>query len=186
MSEYTKTPPFRAAFANVITPKQPKTEGKKPRFELVALFDADADLTGLKKAAKAAIEEKWPDEKKRPKNLKSPFRDQGDQEYEGFKEGNIYVNMWSYEKPAVVGSEKVDGKFIHLDEDEFYSGCFAHAKVKPFCYDVDGNRGVAFYMGNIQKIKDGERLGGGRANPEDDFEAAESEAGSSDDDDLFG
>ncbi|PWG75044.1 hypothetical protein DF186_14750, partial [Enterococcus hirae] len=41
--------------------------------------------------------------------------------------------------------------------------------IRPFTYDVSGNRGVAFGLQNVQKLRDGDPLGG-RTKPEDDFE----------------
>ena len=50
-----------------------------------------------------------------------------------------------------------------------YSGCYANVSVTFYAYKTDAGSGIAAGLGNIQKVKDGEPLGGA-SNPEDDFE----------------
>jgi hypothetical protein len=64
--------------------------------------------------------------------------------------------------------------------------------VTAYAYDKAGNRGVAFGLQNIQKLKDGEAFDG-RSKPEDDFQPVAAPAGSSSGsaaagaaDDMFG
>jgi hypothetical protein len=57
-----------------------------------------------------------------------------------------------------------------IEEKDFYSGCFARATVRAFAYSNKGNNGVAFGLQNIQKLRDGDPLGG-RTRPSDDFQA---------------
>jgi len=57
-----------------------------------------------------------------------------------------------------------------LDETEVYSGCYGRASVNFFPYSHKGNRGVACGLNNVQKLADGESLGG-RSRAEDDFDA---------------
>ena len=65
--------------------------------------------------------------------------------------------------------------FIDVDKDEFYSGCYGRASVNFFAFNVGGNKGIACGLNNLQKLEDGERLGGSISSAEDDF-------GSTDDD----
>ena len=55
-----------------------------------------------------------------------------------------------------------------LDKAEVYSGCYARVSLNFYAFNTNGNKGVACGLGNIQKIKDGEPLGG-RTNAADDF-----------------
>ena len=57
-----------------------------------------------------------------------------------------------------------------IDSTEVYSGCYARASINFFPYNQAGNKGIACGLNNIQKLEDGEYLGG-RSRPEDDFEA---------------
>lgn len=163
------TPVFRVSYPNVFKPKRNELSGKD-EYSIVALFEKGADLSELKKAAAKAIEEKWgPDKAKWPSNIRTPFRDQGEKDGEkgmpaGYEKGAIFLNLKSSQRPGVVDSKVVD----IIDESEFYAGCYARATVSCYAYDQKGNRGVAFGLGNLQKVKDGEPLGG-RTKPQNDF-----------------
>lgn len=165
MAENVMTPEFRVSFPNVFRPQKPLQEGADPKYGLTMLFPKGADLSPLKKAAEAAVAEKWgTDKTKWPKNLRSPFRDQGEKKFEGYESGGVFITATSKQKPGLV-----DGSVQPIiDEAEFYPGCYARATVRAFAYDAAGNRGVAFGLQNVQKTRDGEPLGG-RSRPENDF-----------------
>ena len=55
-----------------------------------------------------------------------------------------------------------------LDRSEVYSGCYARVSLSFYAFNSNGNKGVACGLGNIQKVRDGEPLGG-RTNAADDF-----------------
>ena len=59
-----------------------------------------------------------------------------------------------------------------LDRDEVYSGCYAKVSLNFYAFNSNGNRGVACGLGNIQKIRDSEYLGG-RTSATDDFSTVE-------------
>ncbi len=65
---------------------------------------------------------------------------------------------------------------------EVYAGMYAIATLRPFVYDVNGNRGVSFGLQNIQILRDGEPLDG-RMRPEQEFEAVEQDDVFDDEDD---
>lgn len=193
MSTKVTTPKFRVAFPKVFKAHRNDLSGKD-EFSLVALFAKGEDLTSLKKAAQAAIEKKFgADRAKWPKNLKTPFRDQGDREKEnengemvlpqGYEKGAIYLNLKSNQRPGLVGPDM--GAII--DEADFYGGCYARASINAYAYDTKGNRGVAFGLVNIQKLEDGDHFGN-RTRPEDDFSpvaTGSAEESTSTTDDLF-
>ncbi|MCI6276156.1 MAG: DUF2815 family protein, partial [Clostridium sp.] len=60
-----------------------------------------------------------------------------------------------------------------LDQSEVYSGCYARLTLNFYAYAASGNKGIAAGLGNVQKLEDGEPLGG-FTRAEDDFEAIES------------
>lgn len=165
----TVTPKFRVSYPNVFKARKNELNGKE-EFSVVALFDKGADLTALKKAAQEATIKKWgADKTKWPTNIRSPFRDQGEREKEGtlpagHEKGAIFMNFKSTQKPGVVDQQVQP----IIDEADFYAGCYAIASVNAYAYDQKGNRGVSFGLGNLQKVKDGEPLGG-RTRAQDDF-----------------
>ena len=46
------------------------------------------------------------------------------------------------------------------DHSEIYSGVYARVSIAFYAFNSNGNRGVACGLGNIQKTRDGEPLGG--------------------------
>jgi hypothetical protein len=55
-----------------------------------------------------------------------------------------------------------------MDRSEFYAGCWGRASVNFYAFSVNGNKGVGAGLNNLQKLEDGERLGGG-STAADDF-----------------
>lgn len=164
-SKNVKTPVFRVSFPEVFRARAME-EGKEPKYSITMLFPKGTDLSALQAACKAVIVERFgADQAKWPKGLRSPFRDQGEKEYEGYEAGAMFIRATSKQKPGLVDAQV---KPIE-DESAFYPGCFAMATIRPFYYDQKGNKGIAFGLGNIQKVRDGEPLGG-RTRPENDFE----------------
>ena len=65
-----------------------------------------------------------------------------------------------------------------LTSTEVYSGCFCNVGVNVFAYDIQTGqggrtRGVTIGLNGVQKVRDGERIGGGRPSAEDIFGAAQ-------------
>jgi len=104
-------------------------------------------------------------------SFKSPLRD-GDTERDLAKnpeyKGHYFINCNSGQKPDVVDTALNP----ILDKSEVYSGCFGRASVNFYPFSVDGNKGIAAGLNNVQKLGDGERLGGG-SRASDDFTAVE-------------
>ena len=102
-----------------------------------------------------------------PANLKLPLRD-GDidrPEDEAYAD-SYFFNANSRQAPQVVDQNVQP----ILDQSEVYSGCYGRISVNFYGFNNNGNRGIAAGLGNIQKLRDGESLGG-RSNAEEDFDA---------------
>ncbi len=88
--------------------------------------------------------------------LKLPLRD-GDTEREDEAYRDAYfINANSTTAPQIV------------DRSEVYSGCYARVSINFYAFNSNGNRGIACGLGNIQKVRDGEPLGG-KTSAADDF-----------------
>lgn len=81
-------------------------------------------------------------------------------------EGHMYMSVKSKTPPGVVDRQLNE----IIDSTEVYSGCYAKVSINAFPYNVSGNRGVSFGLNHVQKVDDGDFLGG-RSRAEDDFEA---------------
>ena len=59
-------------------------------------------------------------------------------------------------------------------EESVYSGCYGKAVIQAFSWDdPQGGKGISFGIEGFQKLKEGERLGGGRADPSKFYETVE-------------
>ena len=145
--------------------------GGDPKYSVSAIIPKSDTKTV--NAIKAAIEQakkdsvsKWGG--KVPANLKLPLRDGDiDRPDDEAYAGCYFFNANSRQAPQVVDS-KVQPI---LDQSEVYSGCYGKISVTFYGYNSNGNRGIACGLGNIQKTRDGESLGGGRVSAETDFGA---------------
>lgn len=157
-------------------------EGQEKKYTASLLIKKDdkETLSKINKAIEAAKESaKKKYGGKLPAKFKLPLND-GDidkPEDEAYA-GCYYINANCKTKPGVVDKhrEPID------DPEEVYSGCYGRASVTFYAFEVSGNKGIACGLNNIQKLKDGEPLGGrisAELDFDDDFEDDE------DDDDLL-
>lgn len=166
MSEVIRTPKFRVSFPSVFEKSGPPgTDPSKLKYSVVMLFTLDEINKDSKQkalwgqlllAAKDCAGEKWGN--KIPPGLASPFRAGTDKEqYEGYGEGVIFLTAKSERRPGIVDQnvQRI------IDPEDFYPGCFAHADVNAYAWSYMGKNGISFGLQNIQKVADGEHIGGG-------------------------
>ena len=106
------------------------------------------------------------------KILKLPLRDADEEgttstDYKGM----IFFNAKNKRRPQIVDRHK---EMIY-NEDEIYSGCYCNVMINFYAFAVEGNKGIAASLGNIQKVKDGDKLGYGGTSANSDFDALEEE-----------
>jgi hypothetical protein len=161
----------RLSYANIWQAKS--INGGAPKFStsvLIPKTDA-ATIAKINAAIKAAYEEGESKLKGNGKSvpalsaLKTPLRD-GDTERPDDEayQGHWFVNANSNTAPGVVD---LDRQPI-LDTSEIYSGVYARVSLSFYAFNSNGNRGIACGLQNVQKVRDGEPLGG-RTRAEDDF-----------------
>jgi hypothetical protein len=162
------TPPGIASYAFVWKPQPSMTAGQEPKYAITLVVSKKTDLTPLRKACEAAAIKKFGDRALKLIKLGKislPFRDgDEDREDDDLYAGKIFFAAKSNQQPRVVDEDLQP----ITDQFEFYSGCKCRISVWPYGYDVNGNKGVAFSLNNVQKLADGERLSGRQA-PEDEF-----------------
>jgi hypothetical protein len=183
------TPVFRVSYPHVFTP-QINDEGKSV-YSVTMVFDQDADLSEMIALAKEAKAKKWGVDA--AGKFKKTFRKGTEDEFDLKKNpdyaGKTIAVARSTDRPvAVVRIDKSKSKtdpnrFISLTKpSEFYSGCYAMAKVSAYAYEFKGNRGVSFGLQNLLFIRNGEPIGGGYSNPEEDFSEVDASVFGDDDD----
>lgn len=160
----------RLSYAHVWEPNS--IQGGKPKYSVSLIIPKTdkATISAIEQAIDAAIEagvSKSGGKRPNKAALKLPLRD-GDVERDddAYKDA-MFVNANSITPPQIV-----DGDVAPiLDRAEIYSGCYARVSLSFYAFNTNGNRGIACGLGNIQKLRDGEPLGGGRISAEDDFAA---------------
>ena len=161
----------RWSYANVWEPKA--MEGGKPKFS-VSLIIPKSDTVTVGKI-QAAIEEAYREGQSKLKGnaksvpalstLKTPLHDGDLKRPDDPVYANAYfVNANSSTAPGVVDANRNE----ITDKSEVYSGCYGRASINFYAYNANGNRGIACGLNNLQKIRDGEPLGG-RASAMSDF-----------------
>ena len=157
----------RLSYANVWEPTS--INGSNPKYS-VSLIIPKSDtktISAINAAIDAAIKEGTPKFGGKTPNkaaLKLPLRD-GDLE----RDDEAYKNAYFLNANSTTAPQIVDRAVNPiLDRSEVYSGCYARVSINFYAFNSNGNRGIACGLGNIQKIRDGEPLGG-KSSAADDF-----------------
>ena len=164
-------PNTRWSYANVWEAKS--INGGTPKFS-VSLIIPKSDTATIAKI-RAAIEAAYKEGEAKLKGngrsvpalsvLKTPLRDGDTERPDDEAYANAYfVNANSATAPGIVDADRQP----ILDRSEVYSGVYGRASINFYAFNSNGNRGIACGLNNLQKISDGEPLGG-KSRPEDDF-----------------
>jgi len=172
-------PNTRFSYANIWEAKS--INGGAPKFS-VSLIIPKADTKTVEKI-KVAIEAAYKEGESKLKgngrsvpalsSIKNPLRD-GDTER---PDDEAYANSYFINANSATAPGIVDANCNPiLERSEVYSGVYGRASISFYAFNSNGNKGIACGLNNLQKIRDGEPLGG-RTRAEDDF--------ATDDDDDF-
>jgi len=164
-------PNTRWSYCNVWQPKS--INGGTPKYS-VSLIIPKSDTVTINKI-KAAIEAAYKEGEVKLKGngrsvpalsvLKTPLRDGDAERPDDEAYANAYfVNANSATAPGIVDADRQP----ILDTSEVYSGVYGRASINFYAFNSNGNKGIACGLNNLQKIRDGEPLGG-KSRPEDDF-----------------
>ena len=163
----------RLSYEHVWEPASINGGEEKYSASLIIPKSDKATVNAIQKAVDAAIEEglaKFGGKKPNKAAIKLPLRD-GDAEREDEAyQNSFFVNANSRTAPQIVDRSVQP----ILDRNEVYSGCYIRASISFYAFNSNGNKGIACGLNNIQKIRDGEPLGG-RTNAADDFTTVEDE-----------
>lgn len=164
-------PDTRWSYANVWQPKA--IDGGAPKYS-VSLIIPKSDTKTIEKvraAIQAAYEEGQSKLKGNGKTvpqlkaLKTPLRDGDVERPDDEAYANSYfINANSASAPGIVDANCQP----IIDTSEVYSGVYGRASINFYAFNSNGNKGIACGLNNLQKIRDGESLGG-KSRAEDDF-----------------
>lgn len=158
----------RLSYADVWEPKSINGGAEKYSVSLIIPKSDTKTLSAINEAVNAAIEEgrgKFGGKIPNKAALKLPLRD-GDIDR---PDDEAYANSYFINANSITAPQIVD-KNVNpiLERSEVYSGIYARVSINFYAFNSNGNKGIACGLGNIQKIRDGEPLGG-RTNAADDF-----------------
>ena len=164
-------PATRWSFANVWEPKS--INGGTPKFSVSLIVPKSDKVTveKIKAAIQAAYEEGQAKLKGNGRSvppltaIKTPLRDGDTERPDDPAYANAYfINANSATAPGIVDA---DCNPI-LSRSEVYSGVYGRASISLYAFNSNGNKGIACGLNNLQKIRDGEPLGG-KASAASDF-----------------
>ena len=161
----------RFSYLNVNQPKSINGGAAKYSVSLIIPKSDTVTIQKIKAAIKAAYEDGESKLRGNGKSvpaldtLKTPLRD-GDKERpddEAYA-NSYFINANSPHKPGVVDANNN----IILATSELYSGIYGHASINFYAFNSNGNRGIACGLNALQKLRDGDPLGG-HVNAETEF-----------------
>lgn len=92
-----------------------------------------------------------------------------------FPNNEVYKGCYFFNANSKDAPQVVNGKVQPItNRKEIYSGCYGRISVVLYSYFVDGVYGIAAGLGNIQKVRDGEKLSL-RMDAVDEFDVVEEE-----------
>lgn len=161
----------RWSYANVWEPKA--IAGGTPKYS-VSLIIPKSDTATVEKI-RVAIQAAYKEGEAKLKgngrtvpplsSLKTPLRDGDAERPDDPAYANAYfVNANSSTAPGVVDADRQE----IINRSEVYSGVYGRASINFYAFNTNGNKGIACGLNNLQKIADGEPLGG-KSRAEDDF-----------------
>lgn len=168
----------RLSYAHLFTP-QSANEKAEPKYSATILIpktDQDA-INRVQAAIKAAVDEAVargtfkqaidPTHTKYP-----PLRDGDSLTDNGEPRGAEYAGHWFIPAKASASRKPfvVDGQLQPIiDESAIYSGAYCNFAIQFYGYDNSGNKGISTSLIGVQKVRDGEPLGGPRLEAADVF-----------------
>lgn len=167
----------RWSYVNAWEPKS--INGGTPKYS-VSLIIPKSDTKTIAKI-KAAIEAAYHEGEGKLKGngrsvpplatLKTPLRDGDVERPDDPTYANAYfMNANNSSAPGIVDADRQP----IIERSEIYSGVYGRASVNFYAFNTNGNKGIACSLNNLQKIRDGEHLGG-KSNAEDDFATEDDE-----------
>jgi hypothetical protein len=158
----------RFSFVNVFEART-FGEGQTPKYSVMLLIPKTdvATIGRIKKAIDAAAQKGLATKfgGKLPAVLKTTLKDA---DKDTNQDGELFADIWPYaaghyilnvsskNQPQIVDAELNP----IINPVEFYSGCYGRASINFFAFNNNGNKGISAGLNNLQKLEDGEPLGG--------------------------
>ena len=173
--QHVVTGKVRLSYVHLFQPYvNPNNPGAEPKYSTTILLPKSDVATkqridaAINAAIEAGIASKW--NGVRPPQIAICVHDgDGVRPSDGMPFGDECKGHWVFTASSKQPPQVVDTSIQPiLNQSEIYSGIYARVSVQFFPYANSGKKGIGCGLGNVQKLEDGEPLGG-RTTAEDDF-----------------
>lgn len=174
------TPVYRLSYAHLVEPRAIEEGGELKYSVSILIPKSDKEFINKFNADVKKMMEDNDEKLKKGKNpVRHPLGD-GDTSDKPEYQGHFYINASSKDSPLLVDKDRNE----ILNTREIYSGMYGKVCFNMFAYNTAGNRGIGCGLNSVQKVKNGEPLGGTYTmdQAQQDFS---DESGSGGDDDLL-
>lgn len=162
------TPTGRISFPYVFEKAKSLEAGKDGKYEVTLYIPKSEDISGIRKILEKVAREAFGAKFVSLEKLKHPpIKDGDDKDPSDPAYGHWIIRAKSAKRPLVVDASRS----VIESKDELYGGCYGRINVTPASYAIPTSWGVTLYLNAVQKVKDGERFGGGGVSAEEAFEA---------------
>lgn len=178
----------RISFPKLFRPNQSTNDAGEPvgdpKYSVLILIPKENDggtLRAMRAAQKAALtefKERYGRPAPRDYDTIHDCDEEDDLDQYPEREGHYRVSLSSVRKPGVVDVLKN----VIDSPDEVYSGCYVRVATDCYPYSGKQKKGITFGLQHVQKLADGEPLGGVGSKAEDVFDDLDVDF--DDDDDL--
>ena len=166
----------RLSYVHLFTPRANKP-GDEPKYSVTILLPKSDIATkqridaAMQAAVQAGISSRW--NGVRPPHVASPVHDgDGVRPSDGMPFSDECKGHWVFTASSKQAPQVVDmGLNPIMQQTDIYSGIYARVSINFFPYATGGKKGIGCGLRNVQKMEDGEPLGG-RTNAVDDFGGA--------------
>ena len=173
------TPIGRISYPFVFDKAKSMEEGKEGKYEVTLYIPKSEDISELRGEMERVAREAFGAKFVSLEKLKSPPIKDGDDKAAGDPaNGHWIIRGKSSQKPLIV-----DGVKNRIEaKEQIYGGAYGRLNITPASFALPTQWGITLYLNAVQKVRDGERFGGGGISAEEAFEAlSESEMGAQED-----
>lgn len=170
------TPTLRLSYTHLFEPRKITDDGE-PKYSVSILIPKSDTKTVklINDLVQKTIDENQ-ETLKSKKGLKHPLRDgDEDRENDATYAGHYFIsaNASVKSKPLVIDKDRNEV----IEARDIYSGMYGRVSLNFYAFNTAGNKGIAAGLNAVQKIKDGEPLGGTYTKDQamEDFDAVEEE-----------
>lgn len=166
----------RLSYVHLFTPyaKPSNNNNNEPKYSVTILLPKSDFATkqridaAINAAIQAGVQSNWSGV--RPPIVALPIHDgDGVRPSDGMPFSDECKGHWIFTASSKQAPQVVDaGLNPIINQTEVYSGMYGRVSVRFFPYNNNGKKGIGCGLNNVQKLRDGEPLGG-RTNAADDF-----------------